>query len=398
MLLVLLNHLIAGPLETATLPIDAAVRTIAYAGWTGLDIFFVLSGFLITGILLDTQGQPRWWPNFFVRRALRVFPVYYGALAILFVLLPRLVRGHDPDFITLQANQRWYWTYTVNLLAAFTHGSGAPSNTAHFWSLSIEEQFYLIWPLIVWACKPRTLLRVAVVTVVGGLALRLGLVLHGPSDPFVLYMLTPCRLDGLMTGAALAVVARAPGGLTRLEAWAPQVFRAGSLALIATAIWRGGLDVGDPVVAVAGYPIVALVCGALLVMAVRGPSTRRYGRALRSNWLRKWGNYSYGIYIVHWPLLAWIEGKTNYFHEHGVALLGGSRLPAVLLLAAVGTSMSYTLGWLSYHLYEKRFLELKRYFGRQPAARVTASLGAKPGHDARAVAAAPLTYLADRPR
>src|SRR2546425_7338800 len=119
-LLVFLNHAIAWPLQPATTRIDAVVGVMAYAGWTGVDLFFVLSGFLITGILLDTRGQPARWLNFIARRALRIFPLYYGALTVLFVLLPWIVPWSNPEFVTLQANQRWYWTYTVNLLAART--------------------------------------------------------------------------------------------------------------------------------------------------------------------------------------------------------------------------------------------------------------------------------------
>src|SRR3989475_6681052 len=253
-LLVLLIHAIWGPLRPATASIDVVVRAVAYAGWMGVDLFFVLSGFLITGILLDTRGQPGWWPNFIARRALRIFPLYYGALTVLFVLLPWLVRWSNPEFVTLQANQRWYWTYTVNLLAARTGGSGTPLYTSHLWSLSIEEQFYLIWPLIVWACRPRTLLRVAALAVIAGLAFRLGLVLHDPLNARAVYTLTPGRLDGLMTGAALAVLARSPGGLLRLNAFAPPALGAGGLALGALAVWRGGPFGPAPPVAGAAPP------------------------------------------------------------------------------------------------------------------------------------------------
>src|SRR5256885_15251606 len=109
-LVVFFNHAIAGPLRSSTLPIDVAARTVAYTGWVAVDLFFLLSGFLITGILLDTRGQPGWWPNFIARRALRIFPLYYGALTVLFVLLPWLVRWSNPEFVTLQANQRGDWT------------------------------------------------------------------------------------------------------------------------------------------------------------------------------------------------------------------------------------------------------------------------------------------------
>src|SRR5260370_15444203 len=99
MLLVFLNHAIDAPfgLEPAATRADAFVRAIAQAGWIGVDLFFVLSGFLITGILLDTQDEPRWWSNFFRRRALRVFPLYYRVLARGFVLLPLMVHMAGPS-------------------------------------------------------------------------------------------------------------------------------------------------------------------------------------------------------------------------------------------------------------------------------------------------------------
>jgi len=366
-LLVLTIHAIAAPLAPAATRVDAAVRAIAFVGWTGVDLFFVLSGFLITGILLDTKGQPGWWPHFVARRALRIFPLYYGALTVLFVLLPRLVHWSAPAFSTLQANQSWYWTYTVNVLAGLTPHRGTPLNTVHFWSLSIEEQFYLIWPLIVWACSARALLRLAVLAVISGFVFRLGLVMQDPVDTTPAYFLTPGRLDGLMTGVALAVVARMPSGLVRLKASAPRVLGLGVLALGALAVLRGGLDPKDPVVAVAAFPGVAVTYGALLVMALTRPPTSRLVRTLRSGWLGKWGKYSYGIYVIHYPLLGAITWKTT-FYQNGVAVLGGSRLPSVLLLAAVGMSLSYTFAWLSYHAYEKRFLELKRYFPGHSAA------------------------------
>jgi len=373
MLLVFLNHAIALPLEPVTTRLDAAAHVVGYAAWVAIDLFFVLSGFLITGILLDTKGRPGWWPAFFARRVLRVFPLYYGALVVLFILLPRLVRWDEPDFATLQANQRWYWTYTVNVLYALTRGRGTPLGTAHFWSLSVEEQFYVTWPLIVWACKPRGLFRVIGLVAVGGLAFRLGLVLHDPGNARATFFLTPGRLDGLMTGAALAMVARMPGGLARFKDLAPRVLGASLIALGALAMLRGGLYTRDPVVAIAAYPVVALAFGALLVMALTAPPTSRLVRVLGSVFLRNWGKYSYGIYIFHLPLLTLIERKTT-FYKHAVALLGGSRLPSVLLLAAVVIPLSYAVGWLSYQLYEKRFLELKRYFPRQSAARARAAV------------------------
>ena len=360
-LLVLASHAIAEPLEYRVTSLDSVVKAAIGTGWIGVDLFFVLSGFLVTGILLDTKGQRRWWSNFVARRALRIFPLYYGALMLLFVVLPHVIRWSDPEFATLQANQRWYWTYAVNWLTGLYGARSTPLHTSHLWSLSIEEQFYLIWPLVVWACSPRGLLRVCALTIIGGFVFRLALVTHDPDNAFAAFLLTPGRLDALMTGAALAVIIRAPSGLARLGAWAPWALRAGAFGLGALAAWRGGLELHDPVIAVAIYPIVALIFGALLAKAVAAPPAHRLARMLSGVSLRKWGKYSYAIYLVHYPVLGALEWKTSFYHQ-GVSWLGGSRIPAVLVLAVVVAALSYVFAWLSYHFYEKRFLALKRYF------------------------------------
>ena len=368
-LLVLLRHTVALPLQPAT-SVDAAVAAVASLGWTGVDLFFVLSGFLITGILLDTKGQPHWWPNFFVRRGLRIFPLYYGVLAFLFILLPHLVRWSDADYAVLRNHQAWYWTYTVNFLNAFTHGRGTPLYTSHFWSLSIEEQFYLIWPLFVWRCKPETLLRVAGLAAITGLAWRLAVVLHDPANAASTYVLTPGRLDGLMMGAALAVVARGRNGFQTCSAWAPRVLSLAVVVLAALALARGGLEYRDPVVSVLAYPVVALGFGALLVAALTAAPGGVLARTLSGATLRQWGKYSYGLYVVHYPLLGLLQTRCHWC-DRGVDLLGGSRLPPVLALALIVAAGSFGLAWLSYHVYEAPLLGLKRYFATRPAERAS---------------------------
>src|SRR3954464_3713102 len=113
--LVLFTHAIALPLEPVQGSLDSAVHALARIGWTGVDLFFVLSGFLITGILLDTRNEPRRWSRFFARRSLRIFPLYYGVLVALFVILPLVARHWtEPTYLTLEKNQAWYWLYAVN--------------------------------------------------------------------------------------------------------------------------------------------------------------------------------------------------------------------------------------------------------------------------------------------
>ena len=354
-LLVFMTHLVALSIARGAGGVDGVVRWVARFGWTGVDLFFVLSGFLITGILLDSKGQPHCWRNYAARRLLRIFPLYYGALILVLVVVPRVVHWNEPMYATLRANQWWYWTYLVNVLQVVKGGLATPLNTSHFWSLCIEEQFYLVWPLVVLSASRPTLLKVAAAACVFGLFFRFGLV-RSTLAPWDAYVLTPGRLDGLMAGGALAVAAR-EGGLERLRVAAKPMLTASAALMVGLALWRG-MEYEDPVIAVAGFPLLALVFGSLLVLAVT--SEGALGRVLRTRQLRSWGKYSYGLYVIHYPLL----GAVNYKFGGRLDGLtwGASHLPGVVVRILVVIPLSYGLAWCSYHLYEKRFLGLKRYF------------------------------------
>ena len=363
-LLVMLTHAIGLPLAESRSTIDATGHAFARFGWTGVDLFFVLSGFLITGILLDTRNEPRRWVRFYARRSLRIFPLYYGVLVGLFVLLP-LAAGHwsEPAYQTLEKNQGWFWLYAVNFLEIWSKGTGATLNTVHFWSLSIEEQFYLFWPLVVFAVKPRTILRIAGVVAVAGLAARIW---FAAADPFgypgTSYLFTPVRLDGLMMGAVLAVLARSNGGLERLRTIAPVVAMTGALAILSIGIWRGIFLYKDPVVNTIGFPIVAVTYGALLVMVLNARTGTWLNRFFAAGFLRSWGKYSYGIYVFHFLIM----GAFGWFLPIWQYEIGGSRLPAAVLFAVILAAVSFGTAWVSYNVYEKRFLALKRFFEREP--------------------------------
>jgi peptidoglycan/LPS O-acetylase OafA/YrhL len=338
MVIVFLTHAVSGQ----------AARVILGAGWTSVDLFFVISGFLITGILLDTRDAPQRWRNFFARRVLRIFPLYYGVLVVLFVVLP-VVWPHQ-QVTAIQPDQPWYWAYAVNFLAIAKAGEPwSALGTGHFWSLAIEEQFYLVWPIVVWCCTPRTLLRVALGTMIVSFALRCWLVL---ADPFHTawssYVLIPAHTDGLMVGAALALVARRQGGLERAARVAPAVALAALGALVIIALGRRGLLPTDSLVAVLGYPIVALLWGAVLVAALTRPG--RLG--CEHPWLRTIGKYSYGIYVFHLPIIAALQWR----------VFAGTSVLAVTLFTVLTAGLSFGFAWLSYHAYEKHFLTLKRFF------------------------------------
>ena len=136
--------------------LERALVTVTKYGSYGVELFFVLSGFLITGILYDARNKPHYFRNFYMRRLLRIFPLYYGVLALVFLVAPLIPLLQGPTLDYLVERQAWAWLYAVNIYIA-KHGDWSLSYLDHFWSLAIEEHFYLFWPLVVFllARRPR---------------------------------------------------------------------------------------------------------------------------------------------------------------------------------------------------------------------------------------------------
>jgi peptidoglycan/LPS O-acetylase OafA/YrhL len=172
----------------------------------GVDLFFVLSGFLITGILLDTKGSQHFIRDFYIRRCLRIWPLYYSLLLFMFVLVP-LVRPAEAIEIFGERSQPW-WSFPLflqNFFVPIPQNAAGPLGVT--WSLGIEELFYLVWPWAVRSSSRRTLQWTMVVVVAVSPALRIVLEWYGVD----LYANPFCRLDGLMAGALLASVVRMDG-------------------------------------------------------------------------------------------------------------------------------------------------------------------------------------------
>ncbi|MEI6412092.1 MAG: acyltransferase, partial [Bacteroidota bacterium] len=181
----------------------------AHSGWLGVDLFFVLSGFLITGILLKSKGKPHYFREFYRRRFLRIFPLYYAVIiyaALAIVLIDRapehLWKGYD--------SLGWFLAFIPNFALAFKNDWLWQTNWAglnHLWSLAVEEQFYMFWPLIVWI-MPRKLLGVscAVLLCVGVVSRQLTDHVYGTLWSMGSYVLPFCRMDGLAGGSLLAIL------------------------------------------------------------------------------------------------------------------------------------------------------------------------------------------------
>ncbi|GAO03756.1 acyltransferase [Anaeromyxobacter sp. PSR-1] len=318
-------------------------------GWTGVDLFFVLSGFLITGGLVDTLGQRGWWRGFLVRRALRIFPLYYLALAVFAAAGPALGLV-DPW--TFGRWGWWYWSYLGNWAYAARQVIPALS---HFWSLAVEEQFYLAWPLVVLLARGRALAAASVALVCAGPALR-WLIVDSGLPVGSAYRLTPGRVDALAMGALVAVVARAAGGAGLLRrAWLPAA-AVGAAGFAALGLPHG-FDMHARPLEIWSHLWLALAFGGLVAGAVATEGTTHpLRRALSAAPLRALGRYSYGLYVVHYLVHVGALGALRA-RPWGAALLASRAGYAAYAASALAASL--LLAWASFHLVEQRFLALK---------------------------------------
>jgi len=340
-------------------PLQKLVVKAASYGLLGVDLFFVLSGFLITGLLLDAKGQPHYFRNFYARRTLRIFPLYYSVLAVLFLLLPALVTP-SPLLEVARRHQAWLWTYTSNFYIALTSSWASLTYVSHFWSLAIEEHFYLVWPLVVFSFSRPVLERICVGVIIAGLALRLLLVAHGVSE-LSISVLTPCRIDTLVVGGLLAILIRREGLASRLLdrassflGWLIAAVVVVSLFGVLTGLWL-------PVLHELRVSLFALLFGALTLASLGGSSgVGILARVFQGRLLGFFGKYSYGLYVYH-GLFTWylIEVQAN---ERFDRWFGGQHWLTLAARVVLGVGVSVVVSVLSYELMEKKFLALKRYF------------------------------------
>jgi len=339
---------------------------LVHPGWIGVQLFFTLSGFLITGVLLDTQCATNYFGAFYARRALRILPLYYTVLILLLIVAPELHAGPT----ILQANskeQLSLWLFAVN----WTHA--APYGFAHFWSLAVEEQFYLFWPFIVHRLPARRLFAVCVYVALIALVMRGIMVFSGASN-WTVYTATTSRLDALALGGAGSCLLRIPAA----GAWLAS--RLTAVNLVALALFVVGVpithayDTDAIQCQIFGYTLLALCCATLVTTAAAGGGQARpsiLAQVLCWAPLRSFGKYSYAIYIFH-QLIHMLLG------EPWMVSTFGSHPPAhsVYLYSLTIGLVSFGAAYLSYHLLEKHFLALKYLFAPRIAKRGTSEIQA----------------------
>lgn len=322
------------------------------SGWMAVTLFFALSGFLITGILLDSREDPHYYRSFYTRRALRIFPLYYLVLLVAFVLVPLVMQpparlAHDIP------NQIWLWAYLSNWTEPYSISSQA---FPHFWSLAVEEQFYLVWPFLVRRCNPRDTVRLCVGLAAAALAARCAMFAGGASLE-ALYTFTFSRMDALVLGGAAAAALRIPSWRNWLAERPGSVLLAAAVLLGAClALVRSFLRLNATMQTV-GYTLLAGSFALLILGLAAADLSRRdawWVRPWRSQPLRVLAKYSYGMYVFHKILADTVGRPLMRAHESWLRSMTAN---AVYVIAGTLTTLGVAV--LSYHLVEKRFLRLR---------------------------------------
>jgi peptidoglycan/LPS O-acetylase OafA/YrhL len=354
-LLVLVHHL-SMSVQTHRGVLGGLWRACEY-GWVGVTLFFVLSGFLITRILIASRGSEGYFRSFYIRRALRIFPLYYLTLIVGLLLVPVLTSAPHPT------GTAWYWFYGSNLPMTFPslHGpSGVALNFAHFWSLAVEEQFYLVWPTIVMALSMKSLERLAVLAIPIAIVSRAVLSWATPGSPGGEFF-TLSHVDALGIGAFIAV-REARGTLESMRTMVRWAWVAAGVGMVVSATWRswhGGQQ--DFLFKRSAFAVAA---GAAIHATILSRSW--LARAMSAAWLRSFGRYSYAIYVLHF-----LAGETMRYT--GASLVGRFVRPqpvADVVWVFGGVAFAYAAGWCSWHILESHFARLKgRFSGASPRPR-----------------------------
>jgi peptidoglycan/LPS O-acetylase OafA/YrhL len=334
-------------------PVSKFLLVFLMPGWYGVELFFVLSGFLITGILLRSKAADNYFTSFYMRRFLRIFPIYYATLLVLLALATR--SPWLTSVLPVGRDRVLYFLYLQNWPVFWSHGFVPKLGNIvnHFWSLAVEEQFYLTWPVLVWLLPQRVLLRFCGAGLVLALLGRIALAAKYGGD-FRLMMLTTSRIDGLLIGSGLAIlISRGPIPL-RWIYWAAGL----GLSLLAyIALFQHqelfGTSIYMGTIGIAGF---SWFFGAFVALSQRPiPALQR---TLSVGWLRAFGKYSYGLYVYHVPLFhAWEEFLSARF-----GWKGPFPVPLALTVMAVRMALTFVVAKLSFDLFESKILALKRRF------------------------------------
>jgi len=330
-----------------------------FFGWLGVDLFFVLSGYLITDILLKTLGTKNYLRNFYMRRILRIFPLYYFSLILFLLIVPNFPNFPNIpiDFSYYTQNQLWLWTYLQNWLYIFI-----PTNTTnalhHFWSLAVEEQFYIFWPLaILFVRKTNYLLWFVCALLILVIATRFFVWVYKIEDLAYFNLYTFTRIDGICIGCMLSLVQKINIGFFK-KYTSTIVFILAGINFIFY-FFNRRYQFTFPYLAIVGYTTFAIMFALLIQEAATG-KTKIINIIFENPVLKFFGKISHGLYVFHWPLFimispyikGWAEKYTTSFYSQIISSVFAS-------VVAIAISV------ISFRYFESIFLNLKYRFNNR---------------------------------
>jgi peptidoglycan/LPS O-acetylase OafA/YrhL len=326
-------------------------------GWMGVDLFFVLSGFLITDLLLKTRDQKLYFRNFYIRRVLRIFPLYYLVLFLFFTLSPILFKekGADSVFSYYQSNSTWFWTYFQNWLLVKKGPPPVPF-LAHFWSLAIEEQFYLFWPIMIFFIRKSAMIKKLIIGLIAlAIATRLAVWATYPHEVEKFYCSTFTRMDSLLMGSLLAVHLR-EGKEIPLKLIKIIFVSFAALIILSLSIF-GNVRQDNLFFPTLGYTLAAAFFTSVVYLVLRNEALVK-GWVHHLNVLRFAGKISYGMYVFHIPIyLVLCNLLSRVLTGSSQWLIGGP-----LLVSGLSVLLTIVASTISFYAVERPILTLKKHF------------------------------------
>jgi peptidoglycan/LPS O-acetylase OafA/YrhL len=328
-----------------------------FFGWLGVDLFFVLSGYLITDILLGEMHQSNALKRFYIRRVLRIFPLYYLSLVLFLLILPQFERFKEPLGYFVN-HQGWMWAYLQNWLFIVD----PPRYTdflVHYWSLAVEEQFYILWPVAILVLRKvkRLLFFISLLLVLVLLARTL-VWFYKIEDIAYFNLYTFSRIDGICIGCMVALIRYLdPAFLSRNRAWIVLAFA--GLNFIFFFI-NQQYNFQFPYLALIGYTTFAMLFGLLVHEGVVGKD-RVINALFNQRILKFFGKISYGFYLVHWPVYMLLNAGIFNIAKDYLPSQGRFNM-AMIFSSLICTIAGIAVSLVSYHFFEKHFLRLKERF------------------------------------
>jgi peptidoglycan/LPS O-acetylase OafA/YrhL len=346
-LAVLLGHL------QPRLPALHFIKFVEQYNFAGVDLFFVISGFLITGILLDSVGSAHYFRNFYVRRVLRIWPLYFALLAFVFVLLPLLMPGERGRIFALSHPWQSYLVFAQNF---FVHALGIMPLFVT-WSLAVEEQFYLVWPLVIFVLPRRMLPAFLIAVALLSPLVRAFAQMHGVTAETI-YTCTIFRLDSICAGALLGVWLRSKTfSRTSAIRILMGITAAGFVGCFITLAWLWA----RPLCAYLRYSAVSILfLGWVGWTLLAEPRSLMY-RGLSASWLRYAGKLCFGLYLLHTIVF-------DVLTPHRLSFLG-SGWGGSLAILGIDLAAVFLVAECSWRFFEAPILGLKHKFeyGRRAA-------------------------------